>query len=88
MGNLPGAEVTRFGVAAAACEGLHEVFKEEAAGGHHNPSALLRATSLLQQKRLLPHWSSMPSQEPAPLREDPADLRLFPIPEPEAKLCC
>lgn len=89
MGNLSGAEVTRFGVAAAACEGLHEVFKGEIAGSHHNPSAVLRATSLLQQKHLfltglrrpprrLPHSGKTPqtsgcSPSPSPKQSSAVD---------------
>lgn len=48
--------------------------------------ALCQGQRLCYDKSMFaPCWFSKPSQEPAPFRENPADLT---FPEPEAKLCC
>lgn len=91
MANLPRAEVHRFGVAATAYEGLHEIFKGQMEGpGRRPPCPRGSAEGDISTttKVFAPCWSSKPSQQPAPFRENPADLGLFLIPEPEAKLCC
>lgn len=72
-------------------EGLHKIFKGEMEGLSRwplHPKRSAEGNISATTKAFAPYWSSKPSQEPAPFRENPADLRLFPVPEPKAKLCC
>lgn len=71
-------------------EWLYEIFKGEMEGLGRQPWCPKRSAKgnvSAMTKMFAPFWSSKPSQEPALFRENPADLT-FPIPEPEAKLCC